>query len=127
MLAATIATFLAFQGPPSSLLCRSSAVRFTAPAMISRREMAFTAAACSSMALLPTTAHAYDTRGAEAAAKTKAQPLSIDELTRKAKSLRSYTITAAKTGTPLEARQARLIRKKTQILTPLLETMTAIA
>ena len=124
MLVATIATLLAFQGPPTSL-CRS-AVRSTAPEMITRRELAFAATACS---VLPTKAHAlgYDTRGAVESAKSKAPPLSIDELTRKAKSLRSFTITASKTGTPLEARHDRLVRKKSQILIPLLESMSAIA
>jgi len=125
MLAALAGIALAFHTGSLGMLSSQRLVR--APEMLFTRREAFAAAACSSV-LLPTAVHAARlTAEMEAAAKAKVKPLSIDELTRKARSLRSFTITASKTGTPMEARHDRLVRKKEQVLMPLLAAITAVA
>jgi len=116
-----VSVTLAFYVAPQPLSVCSAATRVHSPAMsLTRGELlsrtaALTAAACAAPVFA--TPFAAPPKAAE----------TIWELSRKAKALRTFAVTAYKVGMPVEARLGRFERKKATVLVPLLQTMTAMA
>merc|ERR1719310_1178761 len=87
--------------------------------LLTRRELAFSAAAAAVAVARPALAVDVSKGGLDA--------VDIPTLTGKARALIRFTVTAAASGVPSEARVGRVNRKKEQVLLPLLSLMEAAA